>query len=110
MKSRRNFIQKSSLIGLGSGLIGGFPNFLIAKDLKNNSPNDTINFGVIGCNGMGWSNMKSILKNKNKANIISIPFWTTIYSLNRLTFRLSEGKLLSILGSISIDLIYFIYI
>ncbi len=65
MKSRRNFIQKSSLIGLGSGLIGGFPNFLIAKDLKNNSPNDTINFGVIGCNGMGWSNMKSILKNKN---------------------------------------------
>ena len=65
MKSRRDFIQKSSLIGLGSGLIGSFPNFLIAKDLKNNSPNDTINFGVIGCNGMGWSNMKSILKNKN---------------------------------------------
>ena len=64
MKSRRNFIQKSGLIGLGSGLIG-FPNFLIAKDFKNNSPNDTINFGVIGCNGMGWSNMKSILKNKN---------------------------------------------
>ena len=52
MKSRRNFIKKSSLIGLGSGLIGGFPNFLIAKDLKNNSPNDTINFGVIGCNGI----------------------------------------------------------
>ena len=51
MKSRRNFIQKSSIIGLGSGLVGGFPNFLIAKDLKNNSPNETINFGVIGCKG-----------------------------------------------------------
>ena len=65
MKSRRNFIQKSTAFGLGSGLVSGFPNFLIAKDLKNNSPNETINFGVIGCKGQGWSNMRSILKNKN---------------------------------------------
>ena len=69
MKSRRNFIQKSTAFGLGSGLISGFSNFLIAKDLKNNSPNETINFGVIGCKGQGWSNMRSILKNKNTANI-----------------------------------------
>ena len=65
MKSRRNFIQKSATIGLGSGLISSIPNFLIAKDLKKNSPNETINFGVIGCKGQGWSNMRSILKNKN---------------------------------------------
>ena len=65
MKSRRNFIQKSAAIGLGSGLISSIPNFLIAKDLKKNSPNETINFGVIGCKGQGWSNMRSILKNKN---------------------------------------------
>ena len=62
MKSRRNFIQKSAAIGLGSGLISSIPNFLIAKDLKKNSPNETINFGVIGCKGQGWSNMRSILK------------------------------------------------
>ena len=64
MKSRRNFIQKSTAFGLGSGFISSVPNFLIAKDLYKNSPNETINFGVIGCKGMGWSNMKSILKKK----------------------------------------------
>ena len=71
MKSRRNFIQKSTAFGLGSGLVSGFPNFLIAKDLKNNSPNETINFGVIGCKGQGWSNMRSILKN-SEANCIGL--------------------------------------
>ena len=33
MKSRRNFIQKSAAIGLGSGLISSIPNFLIAETI-----------------------------------------------------------------------------
>jgi predicted dehydrogenase len=55
---RRNFIHKAGAAMAGSmflpaihtGAFGGF------------SANDKINIGVIGCNGMGWSNTSSLLK------------------------------------------------
>jgi len=63
MNNRREFIKKMSKIGIGSQLIFNTPLDLIANNRSKISPNDKINFGVIGCNGMGWEDMKSILKN-----------------------------------------------
>ena len=63
MNSRRKFVQNASKIGLASTFISGIPLELIASKRKNISANDKINFGVIGCKGMGWSDMRSILKN-----------------------------------------------
>ena len=63
MNSRRKFVQNASKIGIGSTLISGIPLELIAGKRKKISANDKINFGVIGCKGMGWSDMRSILKN-----------------------------------------------
>lgn len=59
--NRRNFIK-----GTGSALAGGLllaPEFVNAKKIF--SANDKINVAVIGCNGMGWSNTKSILKQQD---------------------------------------------
>ena len=63
MNNRREFIKKMSKIGIGSQFIFSTPLDLIANNRSKISPNDKINFGVIGCNGMGWEDMKSILKN-----------------------------------------------
>ena len=63
MNSRRKFVQNASKIGLASTFISGIPLELIASKRKKISANDKINFGVIGCKGMGWSDMRSILKN-----------------------------------------------
>lgn len=55
---RRNFIK-----GAGTALTGGL---VLSSDLLSAmhriSANDKINIGVIGCNGMGWSNTNSLLK------------------------------------------------
>src|SRR5689334_16566309 len=56
---RRNFIR-----GAGAAIAGGLflaPDILSAAG-KRIAQNDKINFGVIGCNGMGWSNTNSLLK------------------------------------------------
>src|SRR5687768_7807708 len=55
---RRNFIHKA-----GAAIAGGM---LLTPSLstafKRVSQNDKIQIGVIGCNGMGWSNANSLLK------------------------------------------------
>ncbi len=65
MKSRREFLQTSLLAGAGLSV----PSFIQAETLRNLankiSPSDTINFGVIGCKGMGWSDMNAHLKLPN---------------------------------------------
>ena len=62
-QSRRTFIKKTAItttaLALGTPVVKG-----VSKDQKPISPNDKIRVGVIGCNGMGWSNMNSMLKNK----------------------------------------------
>lgn len=55
---RRNFIQ-----GAGTALVGGMflsPEIIAIPGAV--SANDKFNIGVIGCNGMGWSNAVSFLK------------------------------------------------
>ena len=59
-QTRRNFIKSSSLVALG---MGAFPSFLSAAQMA--SQNDIVNMAVIGCNGMGWSNIHSHLQMNN---------------------------------------------
>ena len=71
MDNRRGFLKNAAKIGLGSHFILNTPLDLIAKNRSKISSNDKINFGVIGCKGMGWSNMNSILKN-SETNCIAL--------------------------------------
>ncbi|MEX0883238.1 MAG: hypothetical protein WDZ72_07175 [Cyclobacteriaceae bacterium] len=62
MNSRRKFLQHTFLASAG---MAALPNLVSAEHLtawkKKISPNEQINFGLIGCKGMGWSNMNSHL-------------------------------------------------
>lgn len=58
---RRKFLQQTTLATAGLSLSGS----LLANPMSVFSANDTINFGVIGCNGMGWANMQAHLKLSN---------------------------------------------
>lgn len=58
---RRKFLQQTTLATAGLGLSGS----LLANPLSVFSANDAVNFGVIGCNGMGWANMQAHLKLPN---------------------------------------------
>ncbi|MFH6602008.1 Gfo/Idh/MocA family protein [Maribacter algicola] len=59
---RRNFIKKSSLAATGVTASFLFPIELLGKIRKKVGPNDRINVGLIGCNGMGFSDLSSMLK------------------------------------------------
>jgi len=54
-QDRRNFIKKSALFGLG---VGAFPTILKAGAF---SANEKIVVGLIGCKGMGFSNLNAFL-------------------------------------------------
>ena len=60
MTSRRNFLKHSSIL---MGTAGLAPYTYVRNfDQKSIAPSDQIRYGVIGCNGMGWSNMRSHLQ------------------------------------------------
>jgi len=58
-QSRRRFIKGSSLAAIGAGLA---PAVQAAATTKAIAASDRLRFGVIGCKGMGWSDMRSALK------------------------------------------------
>ncbi|MEM9078121.1 MAG: Gfo/Idh/MocA family oxidoreductase [Bacteroidota bacterium] len=62
MVTRRNFMRKSTLFAAGLGTSFVFPIELLASLRKKVSPNDYIQVGLIGCKGMGFSNLLSMLK------------------------------------------------
>lgn len=64
---RRNFIRNSGALVAG-GLLYTQGTAAFAKRV---AANDRINIGVIGCNGMGWSNTHSLLK-MNDVDLIGI--------------------------------------
>jgi predicted dehydrogenase len=65
MKSRRKFLQTTLMASAGLSL----PTFVSAESFrqftKKVAPSDQLNFAVIGCKGMGWSNMNAHLKIPN---------------------------------------------
>src|SRR5690242_15443134 len=55
---RRKFIQDTT-IAMAAGM--SLPYTVLSNPLRT-SANDKVNVGVIGCNGMGWSNVQALLK------------------------------------------------
>lgn len=69
--NRRDFL-KNGTAGLAvTGASFLFPMELLAAMRKKVGPNDTINIGLIGCNGMGFSDLTSILK-MGDTNVIAL--------------------------------------
>ncbi len=69
--NRRDFL-KNGTAGLAvTGASFLFPMELLAAMRKNVGPNDTINIGLIGCKGMGFSDLTSMLK-MGDTNVIAL--------------------------------------
>ncbi|MCM4168743.1 oxidoreductase [Arenibacter sp. H213] len=69
--NRRKFIKNSSLMAMGAGASFLFPLDLLGAMRKKVSPNDQIGVGLIGCNGMGFSDLTSMLK-INEVQIVGL--------------------------------------
>lgn len=65
MTSRRKFIQTSLLAGAGLSIPGIVQAESLRKLAGKIAPSDQLNIAVIGCKGMGWSNMNAHLKIPN---------------------------------------------
>lgn len=59
--TRRQFLQKSTLAATGAGLVSLPTLEAIASQRKKTSANDKLQIGLIGANGMGWSDLRSHL-------------------------------------------------
>ena len=60
--NRRSFIRHTALTAIGSGIAAAVPMEILAMLRKRIPLADRINVGLIGCKGMGWSNLTSMLK------------------------------------------------
>jgi predicted dehydrogenase len=60
--SRRKFLHATGQTLAGAGLLSALPWELVAKNKTRVSQNDRINVGLIGANGMGWSDATSMIK------------------------------------------------
>ena len=61
--SRRKFLQQSALLTAGFGLTASLPESVYASPQSVKRFADKIRVGAIGINGMGWSDLNSMLKN-----------------------------------------------
>ena len=55
---RRRFLQQASSAAAGIGIAGMLPIELLAANRKKISPHEKLGVAVIGCKGMGWTNMR----------------------------------------------------
>jgi predicted dehydrogenase len=69
--SRRDFLQKSAIVFGGSVVASTYNNQVFAFFKNKIMPSDQINIGVIGINGMGWSDLSAALKIPG-VNVIAI--------------------------------------
>ncbi len=69
--SRRKFLHTTGQTLAGASLMSAFPWEAIAASKRKVSQNDRINVGVIGANGMGWSDAQSFMKIP-EANLMAI--------------------------------------
>lgn len=70
--SRRQFILQSSSALVGAGLTAMLPLSAFARPGRRIGANDKINFGLIGCKGMGWTNMRTQLQNIPESECIAL--------------------------------------
>lgn len=68
---RRSFLRKGTAGLAVTGASFLFPLELLATIRKKVGPNDTINIGLIGCKGMGFSDLASMLK-ISETNVIAL--------------------------------------
>ncbi|MCY7358389.1 MAG: Gfo/Idh/MocA family oxidoreductase, partial [Rudanella sp.] len=59
--TRRHFLQNSALAATGAGLVSLPSLEAVASQRKKTSANDKLQIGLIGANGMGWSDLRSHL-------------------------------------------------
>ena len=59
MTTRRIFLKNTAITTAGLGLVPGFSGAIAGY-----APSDRINVGLIGCNGMGFSDLSAFLENK----------------------------------------------
>ena len=59
---RRKFVKNSGIALAGTGILSGEAWSAILRQKRTASPNDKIQIGLIGCNGMGFSDLSSLLK------------------------------------------------
>lgn len=62
-QSRRQFLRQSTVALAGAGMATVLPIEALAGISRRISPNDKIHIGLIGCKGMGWSNLRTQLMN-----------------------------------------------
>ncbi len=62
MLSRKKFLYQASALTAGAFLASAMNNDVFAIFKNRIAPSDQVNVGVIGVNGMGWSNLLAILK------------------------------------------------
>ncbi|MGO4920728.1 Gfo/Idh/MocA family protein [Maribacter spongiicola] len=71
LQNRRNFIRKGTAGLLMTGASFMFPMELLSMMRKKVGANDTINVGLVGCKGMGFSDLTSFLK-MSEINVIAL--------------------------------------
>ena len=71
LQNRRSFISKGTAGLVMTGASFMFPMELLSMMRKKVGPNDTINVGLVGCNGMGFSDLSSFLK-MSEINVIAL--------------------------------------
>lgn len=64
MTDRRSFLKTGSILTAGAGVASMLPLDLIASLRKTVPPSDRIRIAAIGVNGMGFSDLQSMLNNK----------------------------------------------
>ncbi|WP_420319945.1 Gfo/Idh/MocA family protein [Flagellimonas sp.] len=71
MENRRNFIKRNALLMGSMAASSLFPLDLLAAIRKPVGANDRINVGLIGCKGMGFANLTSMLK-MSEINVLGL--------------------------------------
>ena len=61
MTSRKEFLSTSGRVIAGLGASSMLPTTAFSI-LSNKSPNDQIVCGLIGCKGMGWTNLRALMR------------------------------------------------
>lgn len=62
MSSRKKFLYQATALTAGTALASSLGNDVFAIFKNRVAPSDQVNVGVIGINGMGWADLKAILK------------------------------------------------